>query len=270
MKKSTFLYSLVLSHLIPIFTIAQKLPEKQIKEIWVPDRLKIDGKINEWGKTLQAFNTATGLYFTLANDDRYLYLVVQARDADIINRVVGGGISLGVKPFKAKDNSEFKITYPVHDGKQALFFSLKSRNGQISDTTLTARQALAHTYNSRLDQLCKSIVIKEKNISDTISVFNDIGIKAIGYFDNSKFYNLEMAVSLDKIGLSKLSNGKLVYHLIVNGTTAFTDLQIRAAPDASSAERRAVEMLVASGEPRAAMMAAPTDFRGEYTLAKKP
>ena len=40
--------------------------------------LKIDGKANEWGESFAASNKRTSLLYSLANDDKNLYLVIKA------------------------------------------------------------------------------------------------------------------------------------------------------------------------------------------------
>src|ERR1700744_4874348 len=93
---------------------AQKLPNVQPAGIRAPADIKMDGKTTEWNNQFQAYNRATDIYYTLANDDDHLYLTVQATIPDIINKIIGGGITLTIqKSGKKNDKDGISITYPI-------------------------------------------------------------------------------------------------------------------------------------------------------------
>src|ERR1700679_721966 len=88
---------------ICIIACAQNLPNVQKVSLRVPGNVKIDGKPTEWDNTFRAYNYNTNIFYTMANDDDNLYLVVKATDADIINKIVGGGTVLTISKTGNKD-----------------------------------------------------------------------------------------------------------------------------------------------------------------------
>ena len=56
---------------------AQKLPNVQQASLRAPENVKVDGKPTEWGDKLQAYNKATDVFYTIANDYNNLYLIIQ-------------------------------------------------------------------------------------------------------------------------------------------------------------------------------------------------
>jgi len=112
MKK--FILSSLLLGSACLSTNAQKLPNVQTASLRAPANTKIDGKPTEWDNKFQAYNHATEVYYTLANDDDKLYLVVQATDRQIINKIIGGGVTFTVqKSGKKNDKGGISITYPL-------------------------------------------------------------------------------------------------------------------------------------------------------------
>ena len=75
---------------------AQKITNVQETAVWVPGNIKVDGKLNEWGDNLQALNKATQVYYTLANDDKNLYLAIRSANQNSANKIVAGGLNLTI------------------------------------------------------------------------------------------------------------------------------------------------------------------------------
>src|ERR1700709_19758 len=73
---------------------AQKLPNVQQGEMRATTNIKIDGKTNEWN--FVAYNKNTEVYYTIANDDADLYLIVKAVKPDIVDKLIFGGLTLTV------------------------------------------------------------------------------------------------------------------------------------------------------------------------------
>lgn len=61
---------------------AQKLPNIQQAGLKAPENIKIDGKATEWGK-FNAFNGATDVFYSIANNEKHLYLIVQTTSYNI-------------------------------------------------------------------------------------------------------------------------------------------------------------------------------------------
>ena len=70
--------------LIGLYANGQRLPNKQEEGFTAPQNVKIDGKATEWQNQFKAYNTATGIYYTVANDSTNLYLVIQATEPLVI------------------------------------------------------------------------------------------------------------------------------------------------------------------------------------------
>ena len=195
---------------------AQKLPNVQQQSLRTPVNVKVDGKHAERGQ-LQAYNNATNLFYTIANDDDNLYLTVRVKDQDAINKLMGG-LALSIQHTKKEnDKNIITVTYPVAD--KVLFFNLRGRKGETPDTTLKAADSVMMHYNKLLGESCKSIkVTGVKNLDTLISVYNDEGIKAAGLFNNKKVYTCEIAISLKHLGLSTTNPQIFFYHISLNGS----------------------------------------------------
>lgn len=74
---------------------AQKQPQVQQVNMRAPANVKTDGKLAEWGN-LQAYNSSTQVYYTIANDDERLYLALQVKSLEMIKKVLVGGITFTV------------------------------------------------------------------------------------------------------------------------------------------------------------------------------
>jgi uncharacterized protein YpmB len=95
--------------------IAQKLPNIQQANIYAPAHLKIDGIANEWNNQFQAYNKTVDIYYSIANDDSNLYLIVRAKNEDIIEKISKGGITLTIGK---KSENNVAITFPMYDEKR--------------------------------------------------------------------------------------------------------------------------------------------------------
>src|ERR1700743_3198430 len=97
----------------PLSADAQKLPNIQQSKLRAPSTVKIDGKATEWNNQFQAYNRATDVFYTLSNDDENLYLTIKAIDQDVINKIVGGGISFIIaRAGKKNDKNNIAIISP--------------------------------------------------------------------------------------------------------------------------------------------------------------
>ena len=100
--------------LVTCFTAqAQKLPGVQQAGLRAPAQIKIDGKTTEWNNQLQAYNKATGIYYTLSNDDGNLYLTIQAKDRLVIRKILSGGIVFTANRSVKKVDEHVSVTFPL-------------------------------------------------------------------------------------------------------------------------------------------------------------
>ena len=93
---------------------AQKIPEIQTTALKAPSNLRIDGKGTEWGENFAADNKRTSLLYSLANDDKNLYLVIKGMGTANINKIMLGGITFNINlDGKKKEKESLSITYPL-------------------------------------------------------------------------------------------------------------------------------------------------------------
>jgi hypothetical protein len=251
---------------------AQKLPNVQKASIRAPADIKIDGKTTEWNGKFQAYNHATDIYYILSNDNNKLYLTVRAENQTIIQKILLGGITLVVNPADKKDDKNgATITFPVFDKKDRPNINLMSKPVPTKNKAINKMllDSFMRVTNTKLTDKLKEIEITGvKALPDSmLSIYNDVGIKAAALFDNQINYTYELAVPLKYLGLL---TDKFRYHIELNGA-ATNHATIRL-------NRNGSQYVVSGGggpsyvilnTPQYAGMVFPTDFWGEYTLAKK-
>lgn len=75
--------------------------------------VSIDGKLDEWKKSDFSYNEETRLWYSLANDDVYLYLAVK-KDENFNKVFNWGGLQFLVSKLDKKDNeSKSSIAFPL-------------------------------------------------------------------------------------------------------------------------------------------------------------
>jgi len=255
---------------------AQKLPKVQEAGLRAPDNIKIDGKPTEWKNRLQAYNPSAGLFYTIANDDNNLYLVVQvtpenSNDELLINKILRGGLTLTIqKTGKKDDKNAIAITYPVSNYAFSLHLH-DYKSGKIADTasvqTATAR---VEKNNKLMEQQIKYIGIKGvSGVDSLISIYNENNIKVAGLFDFNKGYTLELSLPLKYLDLSAGNEPKFAYHIILNGYKRPPTMGQPRNQDGTPATGPEIDRMMAIFAQMDAAASARTDFWGEYTLAKK-
>jgi hypothetical protein len=239
-------------------TIAQKLPGKQDKSVRAPGNIKIDGTAAEWDNKFQAHNNATDVSYTLSNDDNKLYLIIEARYKDVIDKIIMGGVTLTINTaLKKTDKNAINITYPVLRG-----IDMSMVSNLFSKKSIQKKEEKLTTINvTDLNQLLET---KDKliniagivSITDpSISIYNDTGIKAASKFDGSLAYTCELAIPLSLIS-SPNDGNTFSYRIKINPPAAIGPL--------TAAEQR----LAPPPPPMVSSTFAATDLWGEYTLAK--
>jgi hypothetical protein len=260
-----------------LFTVianAQKLPKIQTVSLAAPADIKVDGKTTEWGGKFQAFNRTTEVYYTLSNSATKLYLTVQATERNIIRKITQNGISLTIMP-KDKSGTKLVVTYPQYGKKEAPgYFNLRDpyevgkdtvKNNYLADSVATA-------YNANINDRFKLIgVIGVASAEDsTLSVFNAEGFKALARFDRKLYYTYELAIPLSYIARSGDAPTSFKYNITINGVPGEVrtvpggrgNRMVYTAPDGS-------ERNIGGPSPDNMSFAYPSDFSGEYTLAKQ-
>jgi len=249
---------------------AQKLPAVQKASIRAPEKVIVDGKYTEWANRLQAHNNATEISYTIANDDNNLYLIAQATDEHVINKILRGGVTLAIQKTGEKDNKNpVSITYPVSNYAFSLHLhGLKS--GKI-DTSVETVNTLVEKNNKLIEQQIKYIGVKGiGGVDSLISIYNENNIKAAGFFGYDKTYTFELSLPLKYLDILAGNEPKFAYHIILNGYKSGADFGTPTKMDGTPATGPKVEKMMALMAQTDAVWSAKTDFWGEYTLAKKP
>ena len=235
---------------------AQKLPAVQQVSLRAPANIKIDGRDNEWGESLQAYNKNVDVFYSIANDNNNLYLIIKATDKQTIYKIINGGISFGISTSGKEEINTKTFTYPKFDRRN--FPSINLDNKPVAKKGIAPnsvqvdsfRNAISKNLNDRAKMVELSL---GKTKTDTlISIYNDLGIKVAQQFDTTLSYVYEIAVPLAYLGSRTGSN--ISYNVKLNGMYA-------ALP-------KGVVITAVAGADGVLNAMNPTDFSGEYTLTK--
>lgn len=239
----------------------QKLPNVQGGSLKAPADIKIDGNPSEWNNTFKAYNKAVELFYTISNDGQNLYFTIQSPDHGIIQKIVAGGITFTLKSTDKKSTlPPVAITYPL--------FPANYETGGVSYTlrtneTLTDKELAV--LNNKISGHVKEIrVTGVKDIADsTVSVYNELGIKAAGLINHKKTYTCELAFPIKYFQPLIDTTGTFKYTIQVNGLDyKITNVTIVSGTSMFAPQDAPVNH--SSGN----FLLSPTYFTAAYTLAK--
>ncbi len=210
--------SLLLS-CICLGSFAQKVNNTQQGSLWAPQGIKIDGKLGEWGTALQAYNKTVKLWYTIANDDKFLYLAVMSDDLNYNPKILAGGISLIVNTAdKKKDKDAYIVTFPIISrtgGGGRIGRARRGGFGQDQDKPDTV--AIIAQQRQTLATGKEISALGFKAITDTlISIYNEYGIKAAANIDDKGVYTAELAIPLTLLNIPA-DQKEIAYNVKVNG-----------------------------------------------------
>lgn len=250
------------------FSNAQKLPNVQTASLRAPANVKIDGKATEWNNQLQAYNKATNVFYTIANDDNKLYLTIQATDESIIKKIIMGGLTLSVNKTNKRDiKNAAAVTFPVYDINYPPSYFNFNKSKIAGDSNV---DSLMIMYNKTLSSKYKLIGVSGiENITDSLlSVYNENGIKTAALLDKQLNYTYEMAVPLKYLKLN--STTKITYNIKIN-TATIDGRKLEMVPGRTIVIFKGADGVTyqLGNDPQSLALVAPTDFWGEYTLATK-
>lgn len=260
---------LILSLPLELATAQSKLPNKQSAAIWANiNKVKIDGKADEWNDRYQAYNKATDLFYTLANNENFLYLIIHVEDPGVIETLTHFGFTFSVQPQEEKDNGKdfTTIQFPLSETKQLGL--VLNKPGVEQDTSASNAKMIMNSNNNILQTRHKVIVVNTINEADTISVYNELGFKIVETFDSKRYYTLEMAIPAKYLKFSKKGTSILSYHLLINGyqDSKLANYTLSVPPGGfTPQQQQAINEL----DGRINKRWSRTDFRGEYVLATK-
>lgn len=247
----------------------EKLKTVQEGSFKAPAGAKVDGNLSEWNNTFQAFNKSVKLFYTLANDDKYLYLVAKSDDATNIAKIQAGGINIIINTAdKKKDENAFNLTFPVVN--RGAGRGIGRRFG-VDRTTLSdsARKAMTAEAHKQFIDAAKEIKVTGfKDITDTlISIYNEYSIKAAVNYNDKDAIMCEIAIPLKELGLTADQPKEFAYHIVLNGLPLPNGASFGGGGGGGRGGRGGrgggggVNIDYQD-------LLTPTDFWGKYTLAK--
>jgi len=237
---------------------AQKLPDIQKNGLRAPANINIDGKTTEWNDTFQAFNKNIDVFYTISNDDDNLYLAIQAMNIKTIYKIFNGGITFTINRSNAKNEDDVvAVKYPLRNN--LVVFVLEDKPIVTKDSTINSKHvsSFINTLNAKfINKLQEIEVLQMKGVKDTISIYNEEGIKVSFLFNYNMAYNYELAIPLKYLNLAMDKPQKILYNIKVNGILSIM------SPNAKYEIFGGLEAdnLYALED---------TDFSGEYTLVKE-
>ncbi|MVN91653.1 hypothetical protein [Mucilaginibacter aquatilis] len=236
-----------------------------------PLTVKVDGKITEWGN-LPAYNKATTVRYTLANDANNLYLVLNCTDNQNINKLLAGGLTFTInKDGKKKEKDAVQIQYPLQ-GKNGGGFRGMRFGGRGTNINVDTA-ALVNSRKQMVAAAKEISVIGIKQITDTlISIYNTDGIKTGINFDSKGNLFYELAVPLKLLELSAGNATELAYNLKLNGMQFGGNRERgEGRPGGNGGGNFGGNISISGGGAFGDTMLelmSPTDFWGKYKLAK--
>lgn len=217
----------------------KKFENVQAANLLAPEKIKIDGNLTDWNDNFQAYNKSTKLYYTLSNDDKFLYLVVKSIDPANNTKIAAGGITLTINTDnKKKEQDGYSVTFPYvappvpgqrgqrgAGGGPGGFAGGGGNFGggpggfgrnNANDSAALAAQAAAR---KQLVTASKEIKVTGfKDITDSlISIYNEHSIKTGIAYQAQNNYTYEVAIPLKLLGLSLDNPKEFAYNVKVNG-----------------------------------------------------
>jgi hypothetical protein len=257
--------------LFSVFANAQKLPPIQTASVKAPANIKIDGKPTEWDNKFQSYNKAIQAFYTVSNDDKKLYLTLQATRKEIINKVVNGGVSFTVVKGNSRSVDDgATITFPVFAEEDRPNININAMAQIVPGTPASDRlsDSLMKANNTILLDKAKLIRVSGiKDLDTLISMYNMDGVKARAQFGKNMAYTYELAIDLKLLNLSAADLTTFNYNITLN------EVEIDYVPGViitRNEDGTIINMNVADPKLANSYISAlsSTDCWGTYTLVK--
>jgi len=238
---------------------AQKLPNVQKQSLRIPNNLKIDGLADEWGNNFAAYNHATDLAYTVANNDTMLYFIIKASDMQTIYKILNSGMVLTINTnSKNKTKGVMQIAYPLFGRKNYPMIELRD-NPQLNKkmVTNTAKvDSFRISINKELAKRDREIKVQGlQSVPDQImSIFNTYSISVSESFDRMFNYNIEFQIPLAYLNMNIKRTTPFYYNITVIGANSSLPINTR--------------ITVSIIKPQHMGALYDTDFWGGYILAK--
>jgi len=243
----------------------QSLPSTQKIAVAISGPIKVDGAFDEIKDNLQAYNKATNIYYTLANNEENLYLAIQVTDPLTFRKIIGGGISFTICNSGDKNQANpAVITYPLIDERSK--FPLSNLfNNLLTERTATAREEVFTLLSKGFPAAQREIGVKGiKEIEDKeISVYNTNGIKAKAVVNRDAKMCFELILPLKLLGLDR-PHQTIAYNIMLNGMALHQ--VVKPGANGQTVTVTDVPIGAAGGNNDYRELQYPTDFWAKYTL----
>jgi hypothetical protein len=256
---------------------AQKLSPVQNTGYFAPQNIKVDGKADDWGNQFQADNKHNHVEYTIANNQTYLYLVLQTTDKATINKIAQCGLSLVINTAKKQVSSALTITFPHHPpGSDSRLLGYTKSDADNKRERQLFFDSLMNLANYRIETTFKFIGITGTSLlaDSSISVYNLDGIKAAARLDNKLVFTDELAIPLKYLKNHFLSD-KFSYDIKFNGVDTDHKLAFMHMENNPRGDMILFEVgnrfyrLGMTNDPDIMFSAYSTDFWGEYNIVSK-
>lgn len=262
---------------------AQKADDIQVGNLLTP-KIKVDGNSNDWTLPLKATNKTTGLSYTIANDAKNLYVVMQAANVNDTRKILMGGITFIInEDGKKKTKEALTLTYPVitRNSRRVAFGGgaggQRPTGATFQNMTQEQRDSMQLSFGKRQIEAAKDIkIFGFKNVTDTlVSIYNEYSIKAMANLNDKGVYTYEIAIPLALIPVDV--NKEFGYSIKLNGLQVgnFGGGESRVGGGGGGAQIRMTTSGgggfgggQGSGNIDFQNLMSPTDFWGKYSIAK--
>ncbi len=193
---------------IALFNVSGAFSQKKAEMIntkWANSPVIADGLLNDWADSLSLYNEATNLYYSLANDDKNVYLAIRSASKQDLTKILAGGISFSAN-IEGKKKDPATVIFPIIDRTPG-----KSRN--------TKEQPEPEEMQKQILSRIKDIKVAgfKEIIDGGISLQNTYGIRAAASFDKNNNLIQEIVIPLSLLNLSTANAGEVTYSIKVNG-----------------------------------------------------
>ncbi|MEJ7693376.1 hypothetical protein [Daejeonella sp.] len=200
--------SIILVIGVALFNLSGAFSQKKAEMIntrWANSPIVADGSLSDWPDSLSLFNEATNLYYSLANDDKNVYLAIRSASKQDLTKILAGGISFSAN-IEGKKKDPATVIFPIIDRTPG-----KSRN--------TKEQPEPEEMQKQILSRIKDIKVTgfKEIIDGGISLQNTYGIRAAASFDKNNNLIQEIIIPLSLLNLSTANAGEVTYSIKVNG-----------------------------------------------------
>lgn len=188
--------------------LAQNKSKDLIKNEWVTNPQRVDGKLNDWGDSLRYYNDETQFAFDIRNNNDFLYVAIISKEKENLNRILARGLTFSVNPEGKKKNGA-GVVFPVIDR-----LSLKpSGNNRPA-----AKQPDKELQAQLISKITKINVSGFQEILDgPVSLENSYGISAAADFDTQGNFVVELALPFNLLGIAPGSKQEMACLFQING-----------------------------------------------------